>query len=1448
MQELKGLNTTEFYSRFFVETALNKYVDAGAEQVKALNGVGEKFLTRFHNVHKMTSYDELYAHQAWFHSEILQRLGYANLEGFFHRTNVNKGLPIRGKISLVDNEELWIIEGPFGATYKESAPINEIPHCSSLNVYGDNQDELEVDKSADYEKLIRKILCEENSCSWVLFLAGEKMYLFERQKTLETRSFLEVTWPEVFSNKDTKVFKAIIGLFGYAAFKVVNGDIAHHQLAETAHREAHGVTKNLKDGVRDALELLINEALYYHRKLRPSKYLSKLEQENSNDEVAKILVDEGLRYLYRLLFLFFVESRGKESEILPIKSKGYSLGYSLENIRNLELKRISGAQQGNYIQKTLDKTFNIMFYGVELNRDETENLYSSGFECPKIGTLLFDPDKTPVLREVALRDIVMKEVISKLSITEMGQGKNKKMARISYANLGLNQLGAVYEGLLSLKPMIADDQYYTAVLGTKDEEFLIPRSDLKKFDKNQIQTDDENKPILHEKGDFLFRTMGYERKYSASFYTDEALTKCLVEECLEEHFKEDKAKPSCKKIEEMKILEPAMGSGAFLNETANQLAIYYADALVTENRHTKDVEQEVDGKKQIVKIEKERVELINEAKEYIMRHCLYGVDLNPMATELAKVSLWLNCIHKKGSFAFHDFKIRRGNSLVGASLRKKCEFNNNIYHFLVPIPEMIDSYIEACELKDKNRSFFNQVQIKRLNEVKISYLSASNHQERLEQISRRVTELYKIHINKRHSFQKEMSNILLNSSEIEILYLDYIKDNFEYRKLRSMMDYWCSLWLWDHRAIDALPSFENYLDDLKMIMDNEGEVFSNKQNIKKIIKSTPFFHYDLEFPEVFKSGGFDLILGNPPWVKLAWSDYDFFAELRPELLKNKPSSNKEYELFSEFLKNESVKNGYKKGLLQLNGIKKYLSLSHQYPLKDSSKTNTYKYFWQLSRKLTKDNGTYGLIKQNGILTDSEVEKLKEVYFYELSRLYRFVNELKLFDIGNTCEYVVAIFKKHKKIIGFDLIDSLYHPRTISKSRKASLKDDFPGKKNKKGDFNLSGHPQRMVPIDANKMKILTRLEGLDESEFLKIYFPKIYGQSEWKIIQKAALTKTHLGDVDYDWNQGFNETNCLKRKEISICKNEKYPIERIILTGPNVYVANPFSKQANPGCKNHRDFAEINLKEIDEDFFPNSKYHITNKGIASTIYANEFASSYRIIARIYVSTTGSRTLSSALYPPHISHIHSLCSIFYKNQRSTIILQAFLQSLIFDFYARNFGGSFLNKGSFWSKLPLSEINNDEMKNALILLTMRLNCLSHDYEQIWENNWIKEMGFIPSLMNYPAATENGKLNAKWKYDFALRDDLEREQVLCEIDALVAMVMGISCNDLIKLYRSEFGALQKKLKDLPAQNEEDSFPRAKLMAKAYQMFLDYFRTTEKEVVAGCFQNEEKSKEQAS
>ena len=187
-----------------------------------------------------------------------------------------------------------------------------------------------------------------------------------------------------------------------------------------------------------------------------------------------------------------------------------------------------------------------------------------------------------MLSSVKLRNSCLLRIIDLMSLSRSG-GKNSRRGRISYANLGINQLGAVYEALLSYRGFIAQEDLYE-VKRAQDKfnelevGYFVPASELAQYteDERVRYEDGENKGKLrlYEKGTFIYRLAGREREKSASYYTPEALTKCLVKYALEELLK-DKSADSILKLT---VFEPAMGSAAFLNEAVNQLAEAYLSA------------------------------------------------------------------------------------------------------------------------------------------------------------------------------------------------------------------------------------------------------------------------------------------------------------------------------------------------------------------------------------------------------------------------------------------------------------------------------------------------------------------------------------------------------------------------------------------------------------------------------------------------------------------------------------------------------------------------------------------------------------------------------------------------------------------------------------------------------------------------------------------------------
>lgn len=280
----------------------------------------------------------------------------------------------------------------------------------------------------------------------------------------------------------------------------------------------------------------------------------------AEEKFARELKDECLTMVYRLLFLFYAEAR-EDLEILPVKDTVYQKGYSLEMLRDLEMVALTtdSSRNGDFFSKSLWKLFYYLHNGVKT---------SNGFEMKPLDSPLFDNNELKHLSGVQFRNIVLQQIIKRLSLSD--QSKSKRIGRISYANLGINQLGSVYESLLAYSGFFAAETLIEVKAADdadgKDGTFLVPLARRDDFKEDEILKDPEN-PVYDKqisKGHFVYRLNGRDRKKSASYYTPEVLTQTTVKYTLKGIIdklkdRQEKGEDCADEILNLKILEPAMG-------------------------------------------------------------------------------------------------------------------------------------------------------------------------------------------------------------------------------------------------------------------------------------------------------------------------------------------------------------------------------------------------------------------------------------------------------------------------------------------------------------------------------------------------------------------------------------------------------------------------------------------------------------------------------------------------------------------------------------------------------------------------------------------------------------------------------------------------------------------------------------------------------------------------
>ncbi|MFI8163348.1 hypothetical protein ACIF6I_29480 [Streptomyces microflavus] len=552
--------------------------------------------------------------------------------------------------------------------------------------------------------LFQSELREEGGAAprFVLLLCGGVIVLADRHAWGEGR-YLSSNLDAALERNDRRQhgeLATIAGLFSHDVLAPAEDGKppAIDALVKASRDNAVGVSGELREGLQKSVEIIANAVL---ERLDESG-LDPRDIERPDLTFARQLTRESLRYLYRILFLLYAEAR-PELGILPADDGSYEAGYSMARLRELverdELLTEETARNGFHLHASLDVLFKKVNngyrpYGTEPNdalpgddedtrrrkakyRSEDrglrfEPLRSELFERESvrlIGNETRDPrsdeDNEPRWLDLRPRNSALHEVLRLLTLKK-AERPGGRAGFISYRNLGINQLGAVYEGLMSYTGIIAEEELCEVAKGGDPAKgsWLVPSQRLKEYPENTWVTYDDRDavkglrgPKKYPPGRFVYRLAGRDRETSASYYTPESLTKVTVELALKHRLDQERdadgnvVKTRASELLKYRICEPALGSGAFLNEAINQVAEEYL------RRRQDELGVSVPTGDALTEKQK--------AKAYVALHNAYGVDLNATGVELAEVSMWLNTMHPGMRAPWFGLHLRRGNSLIG---------------------------------------------------------------------------------------------------------------------------------------------------------------------------------------------------------------------------------------------------------------------------------------------------------------------------------------------------------------------------------------------------------------------------------------------------------------------------------------------------------------------------------------------------------------------------------------------------------------------------------------------------------------------------------------------------------------------------------------------------------------------------------------------------------------
>jgi len=641
------------------------------------------------------------------------------------------------------------------------------------------------------EKIIRNL--RKHNFEWGILTDGIYWRIYHTKEPTPYETYVEVNLESILNNQDYPAFQIFYFFFRPKNFITnENGECKFDNYKEESVKTTEYIEENLRAAIEREEEgggVLQTLCL---------GYLDALRKQTYSEEERQRIYGSAILYLFRLLFLFYSTARNL------LKGK------NIEAFKSIVLDSFRFHNKGGAQSNSYDLWLRLQDLFAEINLT-----YDSGLFNPNESSL------TQFIEETRITDPFLSEVVFGLGYYQKSKGN---FIPIEYRDLSVRHLGSLYEGLLEHKLFIAEEDTVTRMVGNKIT--FIPITEAGKISRSAT---------IIKKGKVYFSEDPHERKTTGSYYTPEDVVEYIikntVDALLEERKQELKAEiePILKelnsaineseqsrlklyldekvlkfiedKIISLSVLDPTMGSGHFLVNTTNHIANFIVSIL---NEYPGNYPE------------------INSDAAYwrrrVVENCIYGVDLNLLAVELAKLCLWITTTFKEKPLSFLNHHLKQGNALVGVRISDMQE------HFEKQSDIFMQSYSDS--IKQAAHSYREELS---------KYTDARKD---IEEKKEKLAEL-----DKTLSPHKERCNIFTH----------YLLNNIT--------------------GSEILPHLENW---------NRSEKL---QKISDTLDNKNFFHWDLEFPDVFygDNPGFDCVLGNPPYVKKTDVHYQIVDSLCSEL-------------------------------------------------------------------------------------------------------------------------------------------------------------------------------------------------------------------------------------------------------------------------------------------------------------------------------------------------------------------------------------------------------------------------------------------------------------------------------------------------------------------------------------------------------------------------------------
>ncbi|TYB96406.1 MAG: hypothetical protein FXF54_03205 [Kosmotoga sp.] len=875
-----------------------------------------------------------------------------------------------------------------------------------------------------------------NGRIWRLYIKGENA---------GERTFYEVNLPELLENQDA--FKYFYHFFAKDSFcSLTHGKTFIDRVLTQSQEFSRELEEDLKAIIYDRCIEDIGKSLYS----------SALE--NNVDYSPTIIFRTTLLLLYRLLFIAYAEAKN----LLPLQEGSMYYNYSLRKVLdNLISERYASLENTFILDNHLKTLFGLINKGSEkigippydgdLFSEET-NEYDSFKEAKNF------------LKQTIINDQAFIKILENLMLYTTNGQKHIR----DYSSLDVKRLGTIYEGLMEYNFKIANEpQFLVKDKKTKEEWYIDPED----------HTDDLDILRKIEEGELYLVKHNNLRKSSGSYYTPDEFVDFMVSDAINQIF-EKKEKEFIKQHEEMeelqeqldkelfddtlrkeadqlldiKFLDAAMGSGHFLVSALR----YLTEKLISlggrfpENGIYKKLEEirQMLKEHSIIKSDPDDASLL---KRLIAKNCLFGVDINPMATELAKLSLWLETAVPGVPLSFLSHHLRCGNSIVGYDL---------------------DDLLNELSEKAKNNMFVNAIE--------------SNINDIIKDL-KSIESLEDITLNQARNSRYTFVNVARTIEPVKFL-LD-LKTALDYPGWKEKLENWDFFKTGNYRMLDEilLEGIEAADDELKEFIKNFRE------------KLNPF-HWKLEFPEIRKRGGFDIAIGNPPWDKVKPEDEIFFSQFDPKY--RRLNNRQKKALQNRLLAKKEVKTKWERNKKEITNFAYYLKNNYHY-YADKGDINLFRIFTEKNLEKLKQDGILNYLVLGGIYQEEGSDSLRKALIneYHLRYILGFENR-----DGKGKKFFPDVDSRMK----FAVISATNNQIKTEKVKTFFLYNDKSSLNNL--TKNVLDYPVELLEKLSPKHKSFLELKSQLDIEIVKkaySLFPKLSDNGKWNIDFQRDLDMTN---------------------------------------------------------------------------------------------------------------------------------------------------------------------------------------------------------------------------------------------------------------------------------------------------------------------------------------------------